>query len=171
MKSIQPLPLLTFALFSLLLFPLAVKAQVNPESELYQALAQKDSLLFVEGFNKCHQEKFEGLLAEDLEFYHDTGGYQDRAAFFEAFNNNICSGKPAKPIRKLVPGTLEVYPLKNNGVLYGAIQKGDHEFYIREDGKEIYKTGMAKFTHLWLLNEEGDWMLKRVLSYDHKAAS
>ncbi|MEQ8523163.1 hypothetical protein [Gracilimonas sp.] len=57
--------------------------------------------------------------------------------------------------------------MKDNGELYGAIQRGEHEFYILEPGKEMYKTGFARFTHLWLL-EDGEWILKRVLSYDHK---
>lgn len=145
-------------------------AQVEESSELFRVLAKNDSLLFVEGFNKCHKEKFEGLMADDLEFYHDTGGQQNREEFFEAHKNNICSDSSAKPIRKLIPGTLEVFPMKKNGELYGAIQKGEHEFYIKETGKELYKTGFARFTHLWILEEEG-WMLTRVLSYDHKGVN
>ncbi|MDR9418539.1 nuclear transport factor 2 family protein [Gracilimonas sp.] len=155
------------ALFALLLTEKETLAQVDTSSELYRSLAQKDSLLFVEGFNKCHIEKFEGLLAPDLEFYHNTGGMQNREEFFEAFSNNICSGSPIKPIRTLVPGTLEVFPLNKNGELYGAIQKGEHEFYIRRDEVELEKTGVAKFTHIWLLEDE-KWVIKRVLSYDHQ---
>lgn len=156
-----------FALFAILLTEKETLAQVDIASELYRSMAQNDSLLFEEGFNKCYIEKFEGLLASDLEFYHDTGGMQNREEFFEAFFNNICSGSPIKPIRKLVEGTLEVYPLKNNGDLYGVIQKGVHEFYIRKNEGELNKTGIAKFTHLWLLVDE-KWVLKRVLSYDHQ---
>lgn len=107
------------------------------------------------------------VLSDDLEFYHDTGGIQNRGEFFEAYDSNICSGSLKKPIRKLLPGTLRVFELKDNGELYGAIQQGEHEFYISEPGKELYKTGRARFTHLWLL-AEGIWTLKRVLSYDHK---
>ena len=75
-----------------------------------------------------------------------------------------------KPIRKLVPGSMELFSLKKNGLLYGMIQRGTHEFYIKEKGKPLYKTGIAKFTHLWLL-EDNAWKLKRVLSFDHQAAS
>ncbi len=159
-------------LLSLLLIcfiPITGMAQVGQTSELFQILAKNDSLLFAEGFNECEKEKFEGLMADDLEFYHDTGGFQNREEFFEAYDSNICSGSLKKPIRKLIPGTLRVFELKDSGELYGAIQQGEHEFYIKESGKELYKTGFARFTHLWLL-EDGEWILKRVLSYDHQAS-
>lgn len=106
-------------------------------------------------------------MADDLEFYHDTGGQQNREEFFDAYDHNICLGTTLKPIRKLIPGTLHVFTLKKNGELYGAIQKGEHEFYIKEPGKELYLTGIARFTHLWMLEEKG-WVLTRVLSYDHR---
>ena len=63
--------------------------------------------------------------------------------------------------------TLEVFPLYNQGVLYGAIQNGVHEFYIKEANKESRLTSTAKFSHVWL-KENDAWLLKRVLSYDHK---
>ncbi|MDH6250555.1 hypothetical protein M2347_000282 [Chryseobacterium sp. H1D6B] len=47
------------------------------------------------------------------------------------------------------------------------IQEGNHEFFRLNKGK-WNKTGRAKFTHLWIL-EDGKWKLKRVLSYDHKS--
>lgn len=157
-----------FLILPVLMVPVSgVQAQVDERSELFHALAENDSLLFVEGFNKCNREKFEGLMAADLEFYHDTGGFQDREDFFIAYSNNICSGSEKKPIRKLIPGTLMVFELRDNGEIYGAIQRGEHEFYIKEPDKEMYKTSFARFTHLWLL-EDGEWILKRVLSYDHK---
>ena len=57
--------------------------------------------------------------------------------------------------------------LKQSGELYGAIQKGVHRFYIKEPDKDLYLTGSARFTHVWLL-EESAWVLKTVLSYDHE---
>ncbi len=143
-------------------------AQVEESSELYHTLAQKDSLIFDEGFNRCNYGALEEVIANDLEFYHDTGGIQDREAFFKATRENICSSPDRKPIRELVPGSLTVFPLRKKGELYGAIQKGEHRFYIKEPGKEMYLTSIAKFTHLWLLRE-GKWKLTRVLSYDHRS--
>jgi hypothetical protein len=59
-----------------------------------------------------------------------------------------------------------VYPLYNQGVIYGAIQNGDHEFWIKKSNKELYQTGSAKFSTTWLL-VDGEWKMKNVLSYDH----
>lgn len=145
-----------------------IQAQVAESSELFKALAIKDSLLFDEGFNHCNIQVTEDIISKDLEFYHDTGGIQDREEFFKAVKENICSTPERKPIRKLVLGTLKVFPLEDNGHLYGAIQKGIHQFYIKEPGKDLYLTSSAKFTHLWIL-EESRWKLKTVLSYDHQA--
>jgi len=69
--------------------------------------------------------------------------------------------------RKLNNESLEVYPLYNNEVLYGAIQEGTHEFYEQYKGEEPRKTSEAKFTHVWIL-ENNQWKLRRVLSYDHQ---
>jgi hypothetical protein len=144
-----------------------IQAQVAKSSELFKALAKKDSLLFNEGFNLCNIQVTEDIISKDLEFYHDTGGIQDREQFFKAIKENICSSPDKKPIRKLVLGTLNVFPLEDNGHLYGAIQEGIHQFYIKEPGRDLYLTSSAKFTHLWIL-EEDSWKLKTVLSYDHQ---
>lgn len=145
------------------------RAQVEESSELFKTLAEKDSLIFDEGFNRCNIEVTEEIVSGDLEFYHDVSGIQNREEFFKAVKENICSSPDRKPIRKLVPGSLEVFPLKDSGRIYGAIQKGDHQFYTKEPGKDLYLTGRAKFTHLWIL-EEDSWKLKTVLSYDHQGA-
>lgn len=110
----------------------------------------------------------ENLLTADLEFYHDKGGFQDKSLFMKAMKENICNNPERKPIRKLAANTLEVFPLYNNGVLYGALQKGKHEFYIKEPNKELYQTGDALFTILWIKENE-DWKAKRIYSYHHEA--
>ncbi len=146
----------------------SLSAQVSHDSDLYRQLKSRDSLLFDLGFNQCKIDKFENFINDDLEFYHDQGGLSTtKKDFLEAIHNNICGNPDKKPIRKLVKGSLEVYPLYENGKLYGAIQKGIHDFYIKEPGKELYKTSSAKFTHVWIL-KNNEWILKRVLSYDHK---
>lgn len=161
MKKIIPFLIVLFLGSSL-------SAQVNHDSELFKALKARDSLLFDLGFNECKISEFEGFISEDLEFYHDQGGLTgNKEDFLRNVRNNICANASKKPIRKLTPGTLEVYPLFDNGNLYGAIQQGVHDFYIKEPGKDIYKTSSAKFTHVWVLKNE-EWILKRVLSYDHK---
>ena len=161
----KKIKLLIISCFSLQL----MTAQVNMESELFQELKARDSLLFDRGFNLCKIAEFEGFVSDELEFYHDQGGLTtNKEDFLTAIRNNICSNEKMKPVRKLVPGSLQVFPMYNNGNLYAAIQKGEHEFFIKEPGKELYKTSSAKFTHVWeLINQE--WMLTKVLSYDHKS--
>ncbi|WP_422860326.1 nuclear transport factor 2 family protein [Flagellimonas sp. S174] len=147
-------------------------AQVSRSSELYQTLKKKDSLLFNAAFNTCEIEVLNSLFAEDFEFYHDKVGITDGK---DAFIQPIASGcdnwkdkapQPAK--RYLMEGSLEVYPLRKNGTLYGAIQHGVHSFEFLNENKEYQKGDIAKFTHIWIL-DEGNWKLKRELSYNHQS--
>ena len=46
----------------------------------------------------------------------------------------------------------------------------DLEFYQQKPNAAKEKTGYAKFTSYWELNN-GDWRLKRVFSFDHRAAN
>lgn len=144
-----------------------LNAQVKVDSELFLQLKQQDSILFEAGFNNCRLTDLEPMISEDLEFYHDQAGLTTtKKQFFDAVKNNICASPEKKPLRFLKEGTLQVFPLFESGKLYGAIQSGEHEFFIKEPGKKMYKTSSAKFTHVWLL-QDGKWKLKRVLSFDH----
>jgi hypothetical protein len=144
-----------------------VVAQTDKKSALFVELKQQDSLFFEKSFNQCDIAYLESRMAQDLKFYHDQSGFQDRTKFFENIKQYICAPSSKKPIRKVDVNSLEVYPLYNNGKLYGAIQMGVHHFYIREQGKEDTHTSTAKFTHVWLM-QEGIWKLSEVLSYDHQ---
>lgn len=142
-------------------------AQEGPSSALFVALQKADSLVFEEGFNRCNLAVLQKVMHPQTEFMHDQSGRQNREQFFEAFTQSICAGGAYKPIRRLVPGSLQVFPLKNEGQLYGAIQMGVHHFFIAEADKEERFTSSGKFIHTWLL-EDGVWKLYRVLSYDHQ---
>jgi len=143
-------------------------AQEARNSELFLELQKLDKQLFTNGFNNCDMEAFKTLISDDFEFYHDKGGLEnDKNAFITSFGNNMCDPK-AKPIRKLQEQSLTVFPLYENGVLYGAIQKGIHEFYIQEPEKEMYTTSVARFTHVWV-KENNHWKMHRALSYDHQS--
>lgn len=157
-KSILPL----FVFLSSLL-----SAQEAKDSELFLALKKHDSLFFEKSFNQCDLIFLEKAIHPDLVFYHDQGGVQNKTTFLESVKNNICSNPNRKPIRKVITESLEVFPLYQKGQLYGVIQNGMHEFYIREQGKEDVLTSSARFTHVYLL-ENNKWILKEVLSYDHQ---
>ena len=152
-----------------LLLSFSNQAQVSKDSELFNTLKTNDSLLFEVGFNKCHVDQFDTLMAKDLEFYHDKSGTTDSLSqFLDVLKKGICNpSNTYKARRELVEGSLEVFPLYDNGVLYGAIQNGKHRFFEKNSNQPEKTGSIAKFTHLWILNNK-QWKLKRVLSYDHQ---
>ena len=154
----------TLWLFSL---STAAKAQVAENSPLFKTVMALDAQLFDEGFNQCKLDRFEALIPADVAFYHDKGGAQDRKEFVDGFRKNICANPEGKPLRTLVPGSTRIFSMTDNGVLYGAVQTGEHTFHMK--GKSLAADGytVAKFTHLWLL-KNGRWQLQNALSYDHQ---
>jgi len=149
----------------------SVYGQVDETSELYMSIWKNDSLLFNVGFNQCDISQFKTLISENCEFYHDqSGSVRSKDDFVSRIRDGLCKME-YKAIRKLEVTSMEVYPLKNNGVLYGAVQNGIHRFYAIEieieKGKEEYLRSVAKFTHLWIL-EDDIWQLQRMISYDHQ---
>ena len=143
-----------------------LNAQTDKNSPLFIELKKQDSLFFERGFNNCDVAYLEKSVDDNLKFYHDNGGFQDKKLFLERTKQNICGNPNQKPIRKVVENSLEVFPLYNNGELYGAIQTGEHRFYIREKDKQDVLGGQAKFTTVWT-KKDGNWMMSDVLSYDH----
>ena len=143
-------------------------SQIDHSSELYLQLESRDSLLFNIGFNTCNMSPFEEVVSEDFEFYHDKGGITNsKSEFIQAFKEGLCkSPSTYQSRRELVAGSLEVFELKDNGEVYGAIQEGVHRFYEKSVGKAETTGNIARFTHLWLL-ENNEWKLARSLSYDH----
>jgi len=132
--------------------------EIKTEAQLGAAVSELDRQLF-EAYNHCDLKKFDSLLADDVEFYHDQGGVTlGHAALTESVRNNICTGDTQ---RVLVPGTLKIYPMK--GV--GAIEMGVHRFTHPRTGA-ANGTGEASFVHLWRY-QDGAWKLSRALSYNH----
>lgn len=146
---------------------LSLNAQSNEYSEVYNTLKANDSLIFERAFNHCELQHLEYLIPEDFEFYHDKGGILDsKEAFIKVMQDGICnSNNTTKSTRELV-GNLEVFPLYNNGKLYGALQNGIHKFFETTNGNKVAGS-TAKFSHLWIL-ENDKWYLKRVISFDHQ---
>lgn len=154
--------------FSWLLLFLPVTLWANEAADFETQMAQVDHTFFQRAFNECDFEYLRQHISADLVFYHDQGGVQNAETFLQNTKNNICSNPKVKPLRELIPGSLASFPLYKNGQLYGAIQHGDHAFYLRsEDGPKVL-TSTAKYTHTWLLNQ-GSWQLAQALSYDHQS--
>lgn len=154
------------SIFILYFFFGNLNAQIDKNSPLFLELKKQDSLFFERGFNNCDLAYLERSVDENLKFYHDNGGFQDKKLFLERTKQNICSNPNQKPIRKVIENSLEVFPLYNNGELYGAIQSGEHQFFIREKNKEDVLGGQAKFTTVWT-KKDSNWTMSDILSYDH----
>jgi len=141
-------------------------AQVAETSGLYRQIMQADRLLFEEGYNRCQLSTLDAIVSGDFHFIHDQNGAVSKLDFMKGFKTSICSKPDRKPIRLPVPGTIQVFPLHNEGKLYGAIETGEHDFYIKETGRPLYKTNSGRFTNVWLHTKDG-WRLSESLSYDH----
>ncbi len=104
-------------------------AQTNKDSELYQTILRQDSLLFNVGFNTCDVSQFQKLLSENLKFYHDKDGVSDKNKFLFDIKNGLCKNPETTQVKRfLIKGSTQVFPLYKNGILYGAIQNGEHTF-------------------------------------------
>lgn len=143
------------------------RAQIAETSDLYAQMLAANRTLFERGFNQCDLAALEGVLSPGFRFVHDQNGVSDKAQFLRGFNESICSNPARKPIRLLTPGSMQVFALRNEGKLYGAIQTMQNRYMIREPGKELYETSSGRVTNLWLL-EGGEWRLRESLSYDHR---
>jgi hypothetical protein len=133
---------------------------IKSQEELTKAITTLDKELF-DAYNNCDIDKLGTLVVDDLEFYHDkTGLAVGKQVFLDAIKNNICG----KVTRKLVEGSLEVYPLKG----YGAVEIGVHRFY-HPGTQDHGDVGEAKFITLWQY-KDGAWKVSRVISYDHHGA-
>ncbi|MEN9867572.1 MAG: hypothetical protein RL748_3162 [Pseudomonadota bacterium] len=138
--------------------PVCVAQDTARAGPLYDELARMDSALFEAAFVTCNAAKFRAIFTDDAEFYHDRTG----ASYGEAARTMKSCPRDNGVTRTLVPGSLEVYPMKD----YGAIQIGRHIFArAGEPGSEV-----AKFVHLWK-REGSSWRLARVLSFDHRPSA
>ena len=168
----KPLTTLVISLLAFgCLFSSGILAQEG--AELYEVLRKKDSLLFRAAFDTCDPETMANLFSQDFEFYHDKAGLTaGREAFLSPMYEQ-CRGsnrnwvQPSKRI--LIKNSLQVFPLRDKGDIYGAIQEGQHRFEFLNEKGEYQKGDIARFIHLWVL-EEGQWKIRRELSYDHQPA-
>jgi len=126
----------------------------NPE--LYQTIVKLDSIFF-DAYNHCDTkfETYADFYAEDIEFYHDQGGLSNsKKDILESTKKFICG----KVTRTLVPGSIEVYPIKD----YGAIEIVLHSFSNNTNPPDEPKK-VSRFTIFW--KKTGDsWKIAKVVS-------
>ena len=148
----------------MLLFGASSQAQIGENSELYKTILAKDSLLFDVGFNTCDIKQVENLLSDNLKFYHDKDGISDKTKFLSDLKKGICNTLENRQVKRfLIKESTEIFPLYKKGVLYGAVQNGEHTFSEKRENQ----AGIAKFTNVWQL-ENGEWKLVTSFSFDHQ---
>jgi hypothetical protein len=155
----------------MLLAALAAPLPIPEGLALRASIAARDAELFELFFLGCEPSRLRPMLTEDIEFYHDKGGFAFRNAEEMVADYTKNCTERAKPDawrsrRELVPASLTVDPVPG----YGAIETGEHLFYERKgDGPEKL-AGRARFAIVWKW-EEGSWKMSRALSYAHTAAA
>ncbi|RQO75199.1 DUF4440 domain-containing protein [Pedobacter sp. KBW06] len=147
--------------FLLLSFTTGFAQESKPsKTTLFKEIAQADSLMF-NAVNNCDTLTYKKFLSPDMEFYHDLGGLTIGADNeVKSIVETCARGNHIR--RELVPGSLEVYPIKG----YGAIETGAHRFYYTNKGEQEKLSGTFKFVHVWQ-HKDGQWRLHRVISYGH----
>ncbi len=143
--------LITAALFT------SNRAAAQTSGPLFNEIAHVDSLQFG-AFNTRNLDQLMNYFDNSLELYQDNTGVrnfdQTKQAFGGVFKMNYVL------TRKLVPGTMEVYPIKD----YGAIETGQHTFSHVENGQ--LQVGTFKFMQIWQ-KKDGVWKVTREITYGH----
>lgn len=124
-------------------------------AELYHKIVALDSVFFT-AYNTCETnlETYASFYDENIEFYHDNGGYMNsKTEIVEGTKKHVCG----KVTRELVKGSIEVYPIKD----FGAVEFGLHQFHNSEEPNSKPKTG--RFTIIWK-NTNNNWKIVKVIS-------
>lgn len=133
------------------------KAISKTQKDLHNKIALLDSALFT-AYNSKNLALMKTYFTNDLEWYQDNGGLINFDKVFINFQSIFNREYDLK--RTLIKESLEVHPIQG----YGAIEVGKHQFSHIENGK--LEIGTFKFLMIWK-NENGNWKISRVISYDH----
>lgn len=163
------IPLLAFAAAAQSAVPPQVTLPDQPA--LTEQIAARDSEFFKLFFEGCDPARVRTMIADDIEMYHDKGGFVWHGADGVIADYARSCEERKKPDawrsrRELVRDTLRVDPVPG----HGAIEDGVHLFYERKgDGPERL-AGRARFTQTWTLGADGSWRLARIFSFAHEKA-
>ena len=130
------------------------KYEMTVPKEFYNKIVCLDSLFF-DAYNHCNIVVMDSLMSEDLEFYHDKGGFSNsKKETMNAVRKNICG----KVTREVLKGSIEVYQIND----YGAVEIGFHGFHNNQE-KEPDTMHFSKFVHIWRFSNNR-WQITRVIS-------
>ncbi|MFZ1685940.1 MAG: nuclear transport factor 2 family protein [Flavobacteriales bacterium] len=127
--------------------------------DLVATIAALDSAMFA-AFNAHDAERLATFFTPDLEFYHDKGGFAGFDSTMANFRSLFARNAETGLHRELVPGTLEVYPIGD----FGLLEICQHRFCHDEGGKQ--DCGNFKNIMVWR-NDRSGYRVSRVISYDH----
>ena len=144
---------------------------IPDQPELTPQIAARDAEFFQLSFTgRCEFERFRSMLADDIEFYHDRGGFNAR----RPEDSSPSPAPPAPSATIPAPGARGASWCRKAFMSmrvpgWGAIETGEHLSYEREgvDGEER----LAGRAQLWVLGPAGPWRLSRVFSYAHGPAA
>ena len=139
----------------------SLHAQKHTPPALFAAIAHMDSVTF-DAFNAHNTDLLKNVFSENVRFYNDGSGTTDYTQTMTSFHAMFEQTKDIR--RELVPGSLQVYNVKD----YGAIEEGDHRFIHMENGQTI--TGLFHFITIWQL-EQGNWKMTEVVSLGHHTSA
>ena len=152
----------------------AAAVTIPPQPALTEQIARADAELFKTFFEgPCDSARFRAMITDDVEFYHDKGGFnvrkpEDFVGQFEERCKKLADPTSWRQRRELVRSSLHVDPIPG----WGAMEVGDHVFYERQGAQGEWKlVGKASFAMVWVLGADGKWRVSRVLSYAHAPAS
>lgn len=126
----------------------------RPDSqELHDAIARMDSIFF-EAYNTCKMDVQAAIYSDSIEFYHDKGGLStSKKDVLDGTRKYICG----KVTRQLIPGSIEVYPIKD----FGAIELGQHKFFNNQEPDAPQH--ISRFMMFWK-KTGNDWKIVKVVS-------
>lgn len=147
----------------LFLVPCAMSAQkktaapvydYKPDSkELHDTIVKMDSIFF-EAYNTCKMDVQTAFYSDSIEFYHDKGGLStSKPDILEGTRKYVCG----KVTRQLIPGSIEVYPIKD----FGAIELGQHKFFNNQEPNAPQH--ISRFMIFWKKTGNG-WKIMKVVS-------
>jgi len=137
---------------------------------LLEEVLKADLEFFKAFFDDCDVETVRRYVTDDFEMFHDKSGRAITSGEqFVTITKEKCQrqrdGIDFLSTRELLRESVKVFPINN----YGAVETGTHRFYAVSKDKTRRLTETSQFTHVWK-EENGQWRLARVLSYDHELA-
>ena len=131
------------------------KKSIAASDQLYHQIVQQDSLYFL-AYNTCDMKTQADYYADNIEFYHDKGGFSSsKKDLLTAIEKNICG----KVTRELIQGSIEVSPIPG----YGAVEIGLHKFHNHQEPESNQPHTGSRFVIVWhQLNNK--WEITRVIS-------